>query len=661
MKEIILLIRAIETNFYKNKLEGRTLNFAAAKNTSNPYMQESVGENIKDALQVLGDKKLELIIHNASAPSLLSKDVGVGSLYSESSRDLLVPFLTKYGFSGIQVDPEGMRPAHDASPYVSNSFVYNPLIIDLDDLTVPANGALLDKNVYKSIVRLNPSKGKDNGDYEHARDSFDLALTNVWKNFKAKKANPDLITDPVEQIAIEQLSEEFDEYLAENSAMLEPYAIYSVLSDKFNNDYYKNWPSEFANLYNPRNNDLINSIKSQHQDEIDRFMFIDMLAKNAREKGLLEYSEAGIKTEGDNPVAFSNQEVWAHQNAFLKDYKMGCPPDNTNPQGQAWGFAVLNPQLLFAPDGSLGVSGQFLYNKCKKLAHDNQGGIRIDHIVGLIDPYVYKNSPVEPTAGRLFSSEHNPDLRKFAIPRGRHDSIERFSAILEKIVIPACKDAGLTKDDIICENLGSMPDYAWGVLNRLGLGGMIVTQYHNGMSASHKDTIMLGSHDTPPFKTYVDNLYGPYGKDEFNHALWPAVENSLPRNASHNEKQAKFDKYRFDMNRHKPEDNKHAFTQMKFTELFTSPAQRVQIFWADLLGSDKRYNSPGTTTGNWTLRLSSDFEKQFDPSMLIQSISDALKAQDAKTVKENQQLIDALDKKAQEAREQNGNKLNING
>lgn len=646
------------------------VNFAATSNskrkssnnaTNIVYDEKQTEKDIKKALQVLGNKKLELILHNASAPSYNSKDVGVGSLYSESSKDLLIPFLTKYGFSGIQVDPEGMRPQFDPSPYVSNSFVYNPLIIDLEDLTKPENGAILDKNVYNSIVRLNPANGNENGDYVHARDSFDLALGDAWENFKSKSSDINSISDPIEKDAIKALSDDFDNYYEEEIDMLEPYAIYSILSDKFGNDYYKNWPSEYQDLYNPKNDALINSIKAEHQDDIDKFVFIDMLAKRAREKGIHDYGAAGIKTEGDNPVAFSNQEVWAHKDAFLKDYKMGCPPDADNPKGQAWGFAVLNPDKLINKDGSLGVSGQLLYDKCLKLAKDNQGGIRIDHIVGLIDPYVYKDFPVELTAGRLFSSEFNDDLKGFAIPRKQKDSAEKFGAILEKIVIPACEDAGLTQDDIMCENLGAIPDHAREAFERLGMGGMIVTQYHNGRSAKDNDTIMLGSHDTLPFATYVKELYGPYGKDEFNHKLWPAVENSLPIDATHDKKQAKFDMYRFDTNRYKPEDNKKAFKQMKFTELFTSPAQRVQIFWTDLLGMEKRYNTPGTSQGNWTLRLSSDFEKQFDPSMLIQAISDALKAQDEKTVKANQALINSLDASAKAAKEQHESKLNLMG
>ena len=219
-----MLVRAINTNLYKNNGYVNSLNFTAAKQKksqpqTNPYGttfdEERAGEDIKKALEVLGNKKLELIIHNASAPSEAGKDVGVGSLYSESSKDILIPFLEKYGFSGVQVDPEGMRPEHDASPYFSNSFVYNPLIIDLDDLTRPENGAIIDKNVFKSIVRLNPAKGSEHGDYEHARDSFDLGITNAWKNFKAKSANIDSISDPVERDAIAQLSDEYESYREE--------------------------------------------------------------------------------------------------------------------------------------------------------------------------------------------------------------------------------------------------------------------------------------------------------------------------------------------------------------------------------------------------------------------------------------------------------------
>lgn len=658
-----MLVQAIGTNLYKNN----QVNFGAKKTAaSEPFSKERCANDIQSALSALGDKKLEVIIHNASAPSLDGKDVGVGSLYSNSSRKLLIPFLNQYGISGIQVDPEGMRPVHDASPYVSNSFVYNPLIIDLEDLTKPGNGTLVDKNVFASIVKLNPAKGSKYGDFEHAKDSFGLGLANAWDNFKDKSEDIDSISNPKEKAAIEKLSNQFDNYLEENGEMLEPYAIYSILTEKFNNDYYENWPQEYKNLYNPVNEDLINEIKEDYQDDIDKFIFVDMLAKNARDKGISAFEKAGIKTEGDNPVAFSNQEVWAHKSAFLPDFKMGCPPDGSSGEGQAWGFAVLNPEKLFNEDGSLGEAGELLYDKCKKLAKDNKGGIRIDHIVGLIDPFVYKNRPADDKdSGRLFSSEDVPSLAKYAISRKDPDMVEKFGRILSDIVLPACEEAGITKDDIICEDLGQKPDWAKKVMQNLGLGGIFVTQYeHNGYRVNNtnkQDTVMLGSHDSQPFATYVDELYGPHGQDKFNHALWIAVENSLPKKASHNEKQAEFDKFRFDTNRHQPDVNKNAFVEKKYAELFTSPAKRVQFFWVDLLGSKDRYNLPGTASGNWSLRMSSDFEKNFDPTTLIKSLEIALKAQDDKFVKEHQDLIQNLEEDSVEMPKQVGSRLNIEG
>ena len=48
-----------------------------------------------------------------------------------------------------------------------------------------------------------------------------------------------------------------------------------------------------------------------------------------------------------------------------------------------------------------------------------------------------------------------------------------------------------------------------------------------------------------------------------------------------------------------------------FTELFTSPAKRIQIFFSDFWGTGKTYNRPGTINGNWSTRLGSDFEADY--------------------------------------------------
>lgn len=75
---------------------------------------------------------------------------------------------------------------------------------------------------------------------------------------------------------------------------------------------------------------------------------------------------------------------------ILEGWCLGCPPDYFSKDGQAWGFPVVNPEKLFNSDGSLGDAGILMKNLYKKMFHENPGGVRIDHIVGLIDPWVYK-------------------------------------------------------------------------------------------------------------------------------------------------------------------------------------------------------------------------------------------------------------------------------
>lgn len=92
----------------------------------------------------------------------------------------------------------------------------------------------------------------------------------------------------------------------------------------------------------------------------------------------------------DRQVAFSDRDAWAYQSLFLEGWYLGCPPDYFSKDGQAWGFPVMDPDKMFNADGSLGEGGILMKNLYRKMFKENPGGVRIDHIVGLIDPWVYK-------------------------------------------------------------------------------------------------------------------------------------------------------------------------------------------------------------------------------------------------------------------------------
>ena len=112
----------------------------------------------------------------------------------------------------------------------------------------------------------------------------------------------------------------------------------------------------------------------------------------------------GIKMIADRQVAFSDRDSWAYQSLFLKGWSLGCPPDYFSKNGQAWGFPIIDPEKLFRKDGSLDDGGILMKNVYRKMFKENPGGVRIDHIVGLIDPWVYKtgkNPKIEEVAGRV--------------------------------------------------------------------------------------------------------------------------------------------------------------------------------------------------------------------------------------------------------------------
>ena len=129
---------------------------------------------------------------------------------------------------------------------------------------------------------------------------------------------------------------------------------------------------------------------------------------------------------------------------------------------------------------------------------ENPGGVRIDHIVGLIDPWVYKEGKmpkVEQGAGRLYSSPDNCDLSKYAVAKCEDldcnftpdnelrvkklsdEQIKLYGRLLEKIVIAAAKEEGADKSGIVCEDLGTVTNPVAAVMDKYELSGMRVTQF----------------------------------------------------------------------------------------------------------------------------------------------------------------------------------------
>lgn len=592
---------------------------------------------VEEALGQLDKKNFSLIIHGPSFPSVMGEDIGTGSPYAKGAQEFMA-FLDGLGFNSVQLGPAGKTKRCEASPYTSTIYSDNTMFVDLKALTMPEWGELLSDETFERIVLNNDKADKGRVNYEYAFDKTSEALQEAWKTYKLKAASGE---DP----AVKVIKDLLDDYKTKNKDWLESDALYEALSIANNNDYWKNWKEVDQNLpvwlihgdkdqqkqARQRVADIYRS--PQLTEAMEFYKFCQFIV--SEQKGEIR-QKAPLKSIADAQVTYSDRDWWAFQNLFLKDKVLGCPPDYFSKDGQPWGFPVLNPELLFdrEHDGSikkiddkpvLGRSGKLLKARFDKMFKDNPGGVRIDHIVGLIDPWVYpsnsKTARIEDGGARLFSSPESKDAQMAAFakvpesaltPDASSDSEDRVSTysitpeVVDKyaeiidIIIQSAKDNNVPLANIICEDLGTLTNPVFQVLEKRGLSGIRVTQFADPNNAKHmyqgrnvasRHWVVGGTHDNNSLAGWVEEIKA--NGSIKNHARYLADDLRL-------------------ISVKKLVEDSHAFMTAKFAELFASPAQNVQIFFTDLFGMKERYNLPGgdeeQNKEDWKLRAPNNYD-----------------------------------------------------
>ncbi len=619
------------------------------ENKSN-VLTDDAKKNIRKALKVLGKKNLAFIMHNGSFPAAQRQNTGFGSINSDGGKEF-IEYVSGL-FDAIQLGPAGKTKSCDSSPYTGTIFSDNPLFINLKELTTKAWKNILSEETYNDIVNNNPNKDTNKTAYSYIYKRQNEALQEAWNNFKA---NPD-----------KKLQKEFEHFKRENDFWLDKDSLYEALSVEYGNDYWPLWTSEMdKNLFNPQSNEermqygeRIKEIESKYQDIIELYKFVQFVISKQNEETRKFAKKHGIKMIADRQVAFSDRDCWAYQSLFLKGWCLGCPPDYFSKDGQAWGFPVMDPERMYNADGSLDEGGQLLKNLYKKMFRENPGGVRIDHIVGLIDPWVYKQGKkpkIEQGAGRLYSSPEHPELSKYAIAKIEDldteltadkekrvktldkKQIKDYGRLIEKIVIAAAKEEGLDKDSIVCEDLGTLTNPVAAVMKEFGLQGMKLTQFveadkpkdpYRCCNIDKRCWAMVGTHDNEPIKMWADqNIHSHVG---YLHAknlvddLFAEAEN------------------KDDIIVHLTDDAEF-LAQTKLVELFASQAENIQIFFTDYFNIYDVYNRPGTSgDANWSLRLPDNY-KELNSINLANILKLAIIARGHEFADKNKKVIEKLD------------------
>ena len=482
--------------------------------------EKDMHKTINSAYKLMGTKERIAITHGACFPASLY-DSKAGSPFGKAAREY-IKFLALYGFNGNQLGPNGQLEKGKYSPYNSSAFAKNRLFIDLEKLTEKEYGSLLSESYIKSITKTPESNGKNYtfSDFDEAGVIYDKALAKAFKTFtnNLKDKQPDAV----------KLHKEFTDFLrannGKNNLRLTEEGIFNVLSEKYGSEDFEAWKNKQDGYLivncrkgNKKAVDRFNQIYNDNKQKIDLYKFEQFIIEKQIKENKEFREKLNFKYIGDMLVGCSKMDYWRYRDAFVPGYQLGAAENGRNPQ--LWKIPVLNPRKLFkGSDMQLNTAGKFLKEKIDNIL-DYCENVRVDHVMGLIEPYVIANSSIiYDENGKVINTPENPvksnymsnmttekgvpldDFKNYSCDfRHENGYVTYHSNIMNKIVLPALKEHNLDKNDPIWEDICSQPEkFSKVFYENLGLPGIVQLEWSKAQDKSENNWFLVGSHDSIP-------------------------------------------------------------------------------------------------------------------------------------------------------------------
>ena len=185
-----------------------------------------------------------------------------------------------------------------------------------------------------------------------------------------------------------QSTTHYQRFLNENMYWLKPYALYQVLSRKFKDDDWRNWPSKYRDY----TNDVINNEKLLLQSQFEYYCQYQFF--NAWQELKSYTNSKDIYIIGDIPfyVAYKSADVWSNQEYFIlnddhSQKEAGVPPDYFSVDGQHWQNPLYNWQNIKNDDWHYWIN---------RIKHSIRlyDYVRLDHFIGFESYYtIMKDQP----------------------------------------------------------------------------------------------------------------------------------------------------------------------------------------------------------------------------------------------------------------------------
>ena len=569
---------------------------------------------IRAGLAKLGVHRFVLGIHASSFPAG-SWDTGFGAPLSHEGERVL-RFAHELGFNALQLGPSGAISALNLSPYDGTVFARNPWSLGVEALTHAEHGALLRDD--DAALLHGSSEQRRVVNAERAQLNIQSVLDLCYERFvERRRTTPG---DPIVQ-GLAEFRREAREWLALD-------ACYESIAVRAGDDPKLFEPALRA-LFEPgaAGEARRSALRATMGAGIERAELAQYLLHAQHHAFRAQAAQLGIELWGDMQVGYSHRDRFLRADAFCGKFLMGAPPSRTNPDGQPWGYPVLDPEQLAREDSP---ARRLFAARARKLLTEH-GGIRIDHPHGLVCPWVYTAAHDDPwQAVRAGTRAHeSPDLadetlQRWAIARiddlnphavHRYDDDwlsaldaeqEARYAVLFDTLVELCRTAGRATCSIAAEVLSTCPYPLLRVLERHGLGRFRVTQKANLRDpadvyrtdrAQPNDWLMLGTHDTPPIFGLVHR--------------W-LTDRSAQLQASYLAERLIADPAQREHARELFSTSARALLTASLADLFNSGARNVYVFMGDLFGEAQPFNRAGIVhPDNWKFRLDPAFEEVY--------------------------------------------------
>ena len=571
---------------------------------------------IEDGFTAAGVKQRVAITHGSVFPAL-GRDSFIGSPFGQAAKKY-INFLKLHGFTANQLGPNGGLSENNISPYNTSALNENRLFIDLKELTTEKYGRILSQKTYDELTLpvIYDDKNYSFTDFEEADYVYNKALFESYKTFKKNLAN--------NQFEAVKLNKEFKNYLKYEGQKTEEEGLFKVLSAVNGTEKIENWKDqEQANLMTnvrAKNKNAIkkyNALTKSFRPNIEAYQFEQFILNKQINENKEFRDKIGFKYFSDFLVGCSQMDKWRYKEAFLDGYSIGARENGDTPH-QTWGVPVLNPRMLFKNDKEYNIGAMFLQEKLDH-ALDYCENTRIDHALGLVDPFIYEEASVKykfANNGKIQDKDvfHGGFMSEIKDKEGNMlDDYASYQRILKNIILKRLEKHGLQSHDPVWEDICcNPPKFEQIYRQNLQLPKLVSMDWVKPEEDNSKYWYLIGSHDSVPVMNMLkDNDSRRY------HSGWDAMHlagylHQDPTRSAEREEFCKKISSNIDGRDKVGEELRKADRELvtaKFAELFTK--EKIQISFADIFGiTDKNvvYNIGGSDNNiNWKERLSPDF------------------------------------------------------